>query len=107
MAEPASGEVLVQLDRIATCVRDVNVPYGTPPQSFPFQPGLTVHECTGVVVDANGSPYANGERVLIIPPKADALVEYLAVPRQCLIPLPDGIKSELAVVAQQLGTVIF
>jgi threonine dehydrogenase-like Zn-dependent dehydrogenase len=107
MAEPASGEVLLQLDRLAICGSDINVLYGAPPQSFPFQPGLTVHECTGVVVDPNGSDYRVGDRVLIIPPRADALVEYLAVEPPCLIPLPDSIRPELAVLAQQLGTVIF
>lgn len=107
MVEPASGEVLVQLDRIAVCGSDVNVLFGSAPARFPFLPGLTVHECTGVVVDPNGSHYAAGDRVLMIPPKADALVEYLAVEPPCLIPLPERIRPEMAVLAQQLGTVIF
>ena len=107
MAEPATGQVLVQLDRVAICGSDVNVLFDAPPQSFPFPPGVTAHECTGVVVDPNGTAYRAGERVLMIPPKADALVEYLAVEPQCLIALPEHIRPEQAVLAQQLGTVIF
>src|SRR4051812_47044403 len=103
----APAKCWCSLTALPFCGSDVNVLFGSAPASFPFLPGLTVHECTGVVVDPNGSHYATGDHVLLIPPNADALVEYLAVEPQCLIPLPGRIRPEMAVLAQQLGTVIF
>lgn len=104
---PRAGEVIVCLDRATICGSDLHALYDSLPQQYPLAPGVSGHECVGVVVEPNGASIPHGERVLIIPPLANAFVDYLAVEATQLIPLPDSLPSELAVLAQQLGTVIF
>lgn len=104
---PQPGEVVVRLDRATICGSDLHALYDSLPHQYPFPPGVSGHECVGVVVEPNGASIPSGERVLIIPPLANAFVDYLAVAATQLIPLPDSLPSELGVLAQQLGTVIF
>ena len=99
-------QVLIRFEKLTICGSDVSVLYEGTPGDFPFKPGMTGHECVGVVEESQVSEVRPGDRMLVIPPEANAFSEFLAIEPRWLIPLPDGLESELGVLAQQLGTVI-
>jgi L-iditol 2-dehydrogenase len=102
-----SQEVLVRLKQVAICGSDLHVLYGMPFDEYPFPPGFSGHECVGVVEVSASSEFQPGDRVLVIPPKANAWVEHIVVGPEWLIPIPDHVPLEQAVIAQLLGCVIY
>lgn len=105
--ERPAGEVLLRLDKVAICGSDLHMLYDSAPASFPFDPGVSGHECIGVVEEADSTEVRRGERMLIIPPKINAMAEYVTVKPKWLIPIPDGLDSQRGVLAQLLGTVLY
>jgi len=105
--ERPAGEVLLRLDKVAICGSDLHMLYDSAPASFPFAPGVSGHECIGVVEEADSTEVRRGERMLIIPPKINAMAEYVTVEPKWLIPIPDGLDSQRGVLAQLLGTVLY
>jgi L-iditol 2-dehydrogenase len=100
------GQALVCVERVGICGSDLHTLHDSPPELFPFLAGQSGHECVGTVVESRTPELEDGRRVLIIPPRADGLSERLAVEPQWLIPLPDWLEWDRAVLAQQLGTVV-
>jgi L-iditol 2-dehydrogenase len=80
-----------------------------PEAAYPFPPGTTGHEMVGTVaaIDAAGSPLRVGDRVLALAPGHCAMAEYYLAPLEHVIPLPEGLRIEQLLQAQQLGTVLF
>lgn len=107
MPVPTAEQVLIQMTKLTVCGSDVHALYGSPVSDYPFAPGMTGHECVGVVVESAFPAVKPGVPMLVIPPQTNALAEYIAVEPQWLIPLPAGLGAELGVLAQQLGTVIY
>lgn len=105
--ERSAGEVLLRLDKVAVCGSDLHQLYDSAPASFPFAPGVSGHECIGVVEETDSAEIRRGERMLIIPPDMNALAEYISVEPKWLIPIPDSLDSQRGVMAQLLGTVLF
>ncbi|MEM7343922.1 MAG: zinc-binding dehydrogenase [Chloroflexota bacterium] len=105
--KPTSGQVLLRLDKLTICGSDLNALYNSPMSDFPFAPAMTGHECVGIVEESPHSDIQLGERMLIIPPKVNALAEFVAVEPEWLIPLPEGLDPADGVLGQQLGTVIY
>lgn len=107
--EPAvgDGEALVRIRHAAICGSDLHWLHDTHARQFPYPPGGTGHECVGTVVRAGPVGPVEGSAVLIIPTANVAFADYVSPPASRLIPLPDLLPSEHAVLAQQLGTVIF
>ena len=104
---PAPSQVLVQLNITAVCGSDVMQLYYSNPDKYPLAPGMSGHECVGVVIDAGTSDFHNGQRVLIIPPDFNGWSPYLSIDPKWLIPIPDSLSFEQGVMAQLLGCVIW
>jgi L-iditol 2-dehydrogenase len=105
--DPTPGEVLVRLSRIGICGSDLSsVAMGALTIGLPVRPGASGHECVGRVVASRAGTEWVGRRVLALPPWDNGFAEYLALPAAACLPLPDEVDDDLAVVAQQLGTVV-
>lgn len=105
--EVQPGQVLIRMERAAICGSDLHALYDMAPTDYPLKPGMTGHECIGIIEEAADSGFKRGDRVLIIPPGADAFAERFAVEPGRLILIPDHLNSSHAVLAQQMGTVIY
>lgn len=103
----SGDDVLLSLDKVAICGSDLHMLYDSPPERFPFGPGVSGHECIGIVEESIVPEVQRGERMLIIPPDINAMAEYIAVKPQWLIPIPDTLDSRYGVMAQLLGTVLY
>ena len=101
------NQVFVRVEKVALCGSDVHVLRDSPVANYPFQPGMSGHECVGVVRESDTPEFGHGDWVLVIRPECDTYTEYLAVEPRWLIPLPEGLDPELGLMAQLLGTVIF
>jgi NADPH2:quinone reductase len=82
--EPAAGEVLVGVEAVGVNYRDVyerNGPYGSPPPAI-------------IGVEGAGSVIGTGERVAWanVP---GSYAERVAADRDLLVPVPDGVSSEV------------
>lgn len=99
--------VLVRMDTATVCGSDLHDMYGRPDDRYPFQPGQMGHECVGIVEVSDNNNVQPGDRMLVIPPNYNAFADYVSIAPKWLIPLPDELDTESAVLGQQLGTVIF
>lgn len=101
----ADDQVLVEVLVAGCCGSDVhavrNGPCGRPP-------GAPGHESVGRVVDSSSDAWRVGDRALVVPPAAQAaaFAELQLVTASQLIRLDADDDAEVAVLAQQLGTVI-
>ncbi len=107
ISPPNANEVLVRLKKVAICGSDLHVLYHMPSDDYPFPPGFSGHECVGVVEESRSPEFQPGNRVLVIPPKANAWTECIVVEPEWLIPIPSQVPLEEAVIAQLLGCVIY
>ncbi|MBI3943311.1 MAG: zinc-binding dehydrogenase [Chloroflexi bacterium] len=103
----APGQVMLRVDKVTVCGSDLHALHDSPVESYPFLPGCSGHECVATVETADGQKVRIGDRVLVIPPGSDALVEYMALDPRYLIPIPDSLSMEQGILGQQLGTVIW
>ncbi|OGI03508.1 MAG: hypothetical protein A2Y25_10975 [Candidatus Melainabacteria bacterium GWF2_37_15] len=95
--EPGAGEVLVKVAACGVCQTDLHyIDHGIPTQKKP--PMILGHEISGIVT-------ATGQRVLLLPIFCDnrimlgntidgGFAEYVKVPEEAVIPLPDEIPLE-------------
>lgn len=107
------GEILVK-QRVG-CVCGSDVPYFlddrdnpmTHGRRAPMPPGLSLHECIGVVAESRSPRFREGDPVLALPLLGHSgLCEYFPADAERAVPLPpDDTRDEL-VLAQPLGTVI-
>ncbi len=102
------GQVLLQMQSAAICGSDIgNYRHGALARADrDILPGCTGHEFVGKVVRTRADRFTEGQRVLAMPPLGNGFAQYLAVPASCCIPVPDGLSADIAIQAQQLGTVI-
>ncbi|MBV8084991.1 MAG: zinc-binding dehydrogenase [Chloroflexi bacterium] len=106
MPEPKNGEILLKMLNAGICGSDLgNYHRGTARDAVP-QPGQCGHEFVGEVIDTSVPNVRTGQRLLVMPPRSNAFAEFLAVPPDCTIPVPDSLESPVALLAQQLGTVL-
>jgi L-iditol 2-dehydrogenase len=108
IAEPTRepGEVLVRLTRATICGSDLHEFRNRAPREFPWHPGSPGHECLGVVLGAEaGAGLGEGDTVLVRP-KGGGLREIGVADPEYVIPVPDGLGPNEAVMAQLLGPVI-
>lgn len=107
LPEPDSEEVRIRLQRTAICGSDLHWVMDESEGLYPFPAGATGHECVGTVEwSPNGGPKP-GTVVLAIPTKNLGFAEYMLAPFDKLITLPGDLDLSRAVVAQQLGTVLY
>lgn len=104
----AGGEVTLLRTLVsAVCGSDLHRFRGA--DSYGFDTDIFGHETVGEVLRCDSGRFAVGQRVLHVPFPADGKVfaPYQYAHEGQLVPLPDGLESEQAVFAQQLGTVIY
>ncbi len=106
--EPAPGEVLVRMEAAAVCGSDLHSIFAGG-RTEPFWPGGPGHEGVGRVAVSRSARFTEGERVLTAPDAArgHCFAAYQVVPEGFLARVPDDLPPHTAVLAQQLGTVIF
>lgn len=104
------GHVLVRTELAAICGSDVHiVHHGLSAHDLPAPPGYPGHESVGEVVASADPAVLEGQRVLVVPPPTDArcFAEYQRLPASQVVVVPDALTTEHALMAQQLGTVLF
>ncbi len=130
--EPAAGEALLRVDTVGICGSDV---HGFTGESGRRTPGMVMgHEVSGtvarlgpgadappagtrvalynIIADHAPSPeegdpsFLNKQVVGVNLGRRGAMAEYLAVPTANLIPLAEGVPSEVGLLAEPLGVVL-
>lgn len=107
---PGPGEVLLRTHQASICGSDVHVVFsGRDEEEFPYPPGAPGHESVGEVLESRSEGHAEGDLVLAtpVPRVSHAFADRQVVPGVFLVPLPAEADVETALMAQQLGTVIF
>lgn len=76
---------------------------------FPCRYGFPGHEGVGEVVESGSQSFGSGQRVLMVPDRAtcEGFADFQVVEEKFLLPIPDGILPQIAVLAQPLGTVVY
>ena len=106
--EPLKDGLLLRPIVAAICGSDLHFLHDCDAAQYPFKPGFSGHECVAVVEEAAaGAGLSPGQRVLALAPEYDAFAAMLPAPADSVLPVPDNLSSEQALMAQQLGTVIY
>lgn len=104
------GHVVVRTELASICGSDVHiVHHDLSAHELPAPPGYPGHESVGEVITTNDASLHEGQRVLTVPPPTDArcFAEQQLLPAGQALPIPDGLELDRALLAQQLGTVLF
>ena len=101
---PRDG-LLLRMQVAAICGSDLHFLADGKPATYPRPPGFSGHECIATVEEGSGLPI--GTPVLALAPDYNAFAEFLAATPEWVIPINDDMAFEQAVLAQQLGTVIY
>lgn len=104
-----NGQVLVRNLVSTICGSDVHIVFATDVVPETIRPGYPGHESVGVVAESSDPAFAQGDLVLAVPNLAHAggFAEYQLLPSSMVIRLPPGTDPDVAILAQQLGTVIY
>lgn len=104
------GHVLVRTLLASICGSDLHVVHhDLSHHDMPGPAGYPGHEGIGEVVASTDPAFRGGERVLTFPPSPEArgFADYQLLPAQQVLPVPAALSTEQALLAQQLGTVLF
>ena len=106
-SEP-EGAVLIKAHLSAICGTDM--PYFAieqPASNYPFAPGLSMHECIGVIAASKSDRFKEGDAVLALPHEMRGLSEYFLSHEDLTVPLPKFDRDDCILMSQPLGTVIW
>jgi L-iditol 2-dehydrogenase len=100
------NEVLVKMEQLAICGSDL-LTYDKvmPEEDYPWRIGLPCHECFGTVAESHDPSIPVGQRVVALT-YAGGLMEYAPCAVDRIVPVPDHLPAEFAVLAQPVGTVV-
>lgn len=102
------GSILVKVEKAAICGSDMPAfTYERPASEYPLNPGVSIHECIGVVAETKSERYKEGDEVLALPENHNGLMEYFISHENRTVPLPKVEKKERILMGQPLGTVIW
>lgn len=107
---PAEGQILVSMRSASICGSDLHRVFAEGGlDAYPLPPGRPGHEGVGVVVDSRSAKHGPGEVVLTVPVAGAgaAYAELQVVGEDYAITLPADTDLDRALMAQQLGTVVF
>ncbi len=106
---PGPGQVLLQTLAVGICGSDLKHLMRSAPDGPRGGPGDSGHESVGRVLESRSEHFAAGDFVLAVPVSTHsaAFAELQTVDERQLIRLPAGLDVVEAVLAQQLGTVIY
>lgn len=103
--ETRPGEVLVRMESLSICGSDLRTYDHTfPEEAYPLATGVPCHECAGVVEESRNDAIKPGQRVIAL---SGGLIEYASVAPGNIVPVAEGIPSDLAVLCQPVGTVVY
>ena len=107
IADEPAGSVVIKTGRTALCGSDMPVFANQAPLSrYPLAPGVSMHECIGVVAASKSGQFREGDAVLAIPRNKDGLAEYFVADDSATVALPDHEHKDHILLSQPLGTVI-
>ncbi|MDE2731657.1 MAG: zinc-binding dehydrogenase [Bacteroidota bacterium] len=101
---PPEG-LLLRVETLGICGSDLHFCHDVATAEYPCGPGFSGHECVAIVEEGRGLPV--GTRVLALAPDYNAFAEGLSATGDSVIRVPEHLSSDRAVLAQQLGTVIY
>ena len=108
IADEPAGSVVIKTGRTALCGSDMPVFANQAPLSrYPLAPGVSMHECIGVVAASKSGQFREGDAVLAIPRNKDGLAEYFVADDSATVALPDHEHKDHILLSQPLGTVIW
>ena len=108
--EQGPGRIVFQPEVTCLCGSDLpffDSDFEGHPITYPVDPGLSLHEMVGSVLETNGKRFRPGERVLAVPLDQSGLFERYVLSEERAIPLDTRVPEEEAMLAQPLGTVLF
>ena len=100
------GEILFQPELACLCGSDLPYFNGEAPE-FPGTIGHSLHEMCGTVIDATGTRFKPGDKVLAVPINQRGLFQRYPLTELRAIPVDPRLSFEQAILAQPLGTVIY
>lgn len=106
ISQAPAGSILVKVDRTAICGSDMPE-FLYESSNYPLEPGVSVHECVGVVAETKSDRYKEGDEVLSLPDGRRGLAEYFTSNADRTFPLPKFARKEIILMSQPLGTVIW
>lgn len=107
---PGEGQILVRMRSASICGSDLHRVFAKGgPDVYPLDPGKPGHEGIGEVVSSRSAKHAAGETVLTVPVAGAgaAYAELQLVGEDFAITLAPDTDLDRALMAQQLGTVIY
>lgn len=113
---PRSGELLVRTQAAAICGSDVHRVYGQArffreigDYDYPCPPGYPGHEGIGEVLESRSPEFRPGQIVLTVPDNTcnRTFASHQVVPDRFALPVPGDLVPMHALMAQQLGTVLY
>ena len=102
------GTVLIKNHMNAICGTDMpSFVLEHPADAYPLSPGMTIHECIGVVAASKSDRFKEGDAVLALPGRPGGLSEYFVANEAVTVPLVDFERKDCILMSQPLGTVIW
>ena len=108
LADYPDGTVMIKTVHSAICGTDMpSFVLEHPAESYPLQPGLSIHEAIGVVTDSKSDRFKAGDEVLALPRYIGGLSEYFLSDESVTLPLTDFPRKDCILMSQPLGTVVW
>ncbi len=102
------GSVLIKNQMNAICGTDMpSFAMERPADAYPLSPGMTIHECIGVVTASKSDRFKEGDAVLALPGRPGGLSEYFVAHEGVTVPLVEFERKDCILMSQPLGTVIW
>ena len=108
LADYPDGTIMIKTVHSAICGSDMpSFVLEHPAESYPLQPGLSIHEAIGVVTDSKSDKFRVGDEVLALPRHIGGLSEYFLSDESVTLPLTDFPRKDCILMSQPLGTVVW
>ena len=112
--EPSEGEILLKVQAVSICGSDTHMFYDQvlPEEMYPSRPGAQCHEIAGTIVESRTDKFKVGQRAVVLssfrnPDALGGLVEYINIPENMVMPVPDDRGIGEWLMCQPMGTVLF
>ena len=100
--------VLIKTNRSALCGSDMPAFAAEyPAGDYPLAPGLSMHECIGVIAATRSRRFKEGDTVVSIPRAKNGLAEYFVADEANTVALVDPRDQDAMLISQPLGTIIW
>jgi threonine dehydrogenase-like Zn-dependent dehydrogenase len=108
MGSQAPGSLLIKTGRTALCGSDMpSFSLEAPPSHYPRAPGISMHECIGIVAASRSPSFREGDPVLAVPRGLAGFAECFLADDTATVALPRYEHQDRLLMAQPLGTVVW